>query len=292
MSWPLRSPCWACCLLIALTPTIVRAEGWLEMIRQDVRSPGPAPSEPSREKDHDHNDDWDCDDHHHHHHDHDHDSVFAELTGWAFLYGLTSPVWLPHGALEDDFGTELLFPRFPYDQAPGYMRDVSWPCGRRWAARLTAEYGGDLDDRDHLGGRLLFSTASRFGLDVQMQRFEERFPGGGHDRLWIGDANLVFRFAQNPCMQWRCGVGLNWLDDPIDTNYGFNFTYGADWYPARPWVLSATLDWGTLGRAELFRFRSTAGVLVNRVETYIGYEYLDIDRTQLNSLLAGVRIWF
>ena len=93
-------------------------------------------------------------------------------------------------------------------------------------------------------------------------------------------------------MQWRTGFGFNWLDDPVDTDFGFNFTYGADWYPARPWVLSATLDWGTLGHAELFRFHTTAGVLVNRVETYIGYKYLDIDRTQTNSLLAGVRIWF
>jgi hypothetical protein len=49
---------------------------------------------------------------------------------------------------------------------------------------------------------------------------------------------------------FRTGLGFNWLDDPIDTNFGFNFTYGADLFPRRPWVLSATIDWGTLGEAE------------------------------------------
>jgi len=42
----------------------------------------------------------------------------------------------------------------------------------------------------------------------------------------------------------------------------------------------------------LFRFRSTVGVLVLGMEAYTGYEYLDIDNTQLNSLIGGVRIWF
>jgi hypothetical protein len=52
------------------------------------------------------------------------------------------------------------------------------------------------------------------------------------------------------------------------------------------------IDWGTLGSAELFRFRTTAGVIVHGVEVFTGYEYLDIDRTQVGTLLGGVRIWF
>lgn len=60
----------------------------------------------------------------------------------------------------------------------------------------------------------------------------------------------------------------------------------------RPWVLSGTIDWGTLGRAELFRLRGTAGVIVNRFELYAGYEYLDVDRTQRNALVAGVSVWY
>ncbi len=81
-------------------------------------------------------------------------------------------------------------------------------------------------------------------------------------------------------------------DDPAETNFGFNFTYGVDFFPVRPWVLSSTVDWGTLGRSGLFRFQATAGAVVHRVETYAGYEYLDLGSTQVNSLIGGVRIWF
>jgi hypothetical protein len=275
------------CVLIALAPSIVRAEGWLETIRQDVRSPEPAPASPQPEQRKGHN--------RHHDRDHDDDSswhFYGDVPGWLLVYGITSPLWVPLTALGDDWDRELLFQRFPYDQAPGYMDDLLWPGADRWSARLSVEYGGDLDDRGKVGGRLLVSTTPRWGADVQMERLYEQLPGGSHDDLWLGDGNLVFRFAQSQFMLWRAGVGINWLDDPAGSEAGFNFTYGADWFPARPWVLSATLDWGTLGRAELFRFNGTAGVLINRVETYVGYEYLDIDRTHINSLLAGVRIWF
>ncbi len=71
-----------------------------------------------------------------------------------------------------------------------------------------------------------------------------------------------------------------------------NFTYGVDFFPKRPWVVSSTLDWGTLGHTDLFRFQTSAGLILNRLETYVGYEYFDLGRTQTNSLIGGVRIWF
>jgi hypothetical protein len=33
-------------------------------------------------------------------------------------------------------------------------------------------------------------------------------------------------------------------------------------------------------------------VTVQRFEFYTGYEYTDVDRMHLNSLIGGVRIWF
>ena len=112
------------------------------------------------------------------------------------------------------------------------------------------------------------------------------------DGLWLGDFNAIYRFAQSERAQFRAGLELNWLDDPVDTDIGFNFTCGADFFPQKPWILSATLDWGTLGSAELFRFRTSVGLIIHRVEVYSGYEYLDIDNSQINALLAGVRVWF
>jgi len=152
------------------------------------------------------------------------------------------------------------------------------------------------DNINGIDGRLLLSTSSRFGLDAQASHFEERRAGGGIDTLWVGDCNLVFRFAQAEKAEFRTGLGFNWLDGRESarrqSDFGFNFTYGADFFPVKPWVLSADLDAGNLGRAALVRFRTTGGILLHGVEAYTGYEYLDIGRSHQNLLVAGLRVWF
>lgn len=226
---------------------------------------------------------------------------------------VTSPFWLPHTALGDDFALSRSFAQYPYQSDDGYyvtgtltppaetslgaldrglrrLLPSRGPCDL--AGRLQVDWGGDLDDLECLDGHLLLSTASRFGLDTQAGYFREAVGSGRHDQLWLGDGNLVFRFAQSDVVEFRTGVGLNWLADRDRSNLGVNFTYGFDLYPVRPWVLSTELDWGTLGSAELFRFRGTLGVIVHGVEVFTGYEYLDIDRLHQNSLLAGLRLWF
>ena len=266
----------------------------------------------------------------HHHHDHDDEGwgmhVVTDEVGMGMIFrALTSPFWGPPVMLGDDYYVPGYFPRHPYCGVRGYMAGPAWlvdesyyadpydrdPLGeaypngsveppplvyggprRRWAGRFSAEYAENFGDLSRIGGHLLVSTTSRFGLDTEMHNFRENLPNATVDELWLGDCNLIFRFAQSPHMQWRIGMGMNWIDDPVDTDYGFNFTYGVDVFPCEPWVASATLDWGTLGRAELFRFRTTVGAVLFGVEPYAGYEYLDIDRTQINNLIAGVRIWF
>jgi len=292
-------------LLVLLSVSTASAGGRLGGLREDVRpspSPSPpsppAPSEPPPREVH----------HHHHHYNYDsddEDTAGLYAVGGLFVFmGVTSPFWAPHSALGDDFAVDGSFPQRPYQCGSGYMISPTWPgcceldfdrlrfTPRRWSGRLRADYGDDFGDLSRVGGHLLLSTTSRWGLDTEAYRFEENLPASASDQLWIGDCNLIFRFAQNERMQWRTGLGLNWMDDPAGTDFGFNFTYGVDYFPANPWILSATLDWGTLGSAELFHFRTTAGVVLLGIETYTGYEYYDIDRTQINSLIAGVRIWF
>ena len=170
----------------------------------------------------------------------------------------------------------------------------AWHSGssKRFSGRFTTEWAEQPGDLSRIGGRLQLNTTPRFGLDAQMDWLREPSTGPLEDELWLGDCNVVFRFAQSERAQFYSGVGFNWLDDPIDTDFGFNFTYGADLFPVKPWVVSSSIDWGSLGRAELFRFRTTAGLMINRVEVFAGYEYLDIDRTQVNTYVAGVGIWF
>ncbi|HUT13514.1 MAG TPA: hypothetical protein VMY42_23705 [Thermoguttaceae bacterium] len=307
--------CVAVFWLVALGASTACAQGLLGTMREDVRAPSSGSSSDGDDDDDDHRDHSRG----YHGHHHDDDSIFGEFFGTLAFYTVTSPWWAPPAAMGDSYDVELFFPRFPYDHTPGYMAISNQPVAvpedpmkfdpynpelgpvdfsrplpgmRTWSARLRGEFATDNNHLERIGGHLLLSTSSRWGLDTEMSFLEESLSGGGRDRLWLGDCNLVFRFAQSEHVQWRTGIGFNWLDDPAATNFGFNFTYGMDWFPARPWVVSSTLDWGTLGRAEQFRFRTTAGVLLRGLESYVGYEYYDLDRTQMNMLIGGVRVWF
>jgi hypothetical protein len=147
------------------------------------------------------------------------------------------------------------------------------------------------DGLDNLGGRLLVEDAPRVGFGASWNCLEER-DGDRRDTLNIGNCNLLYRFAQGDLGEFRAGLGMNWLNDSTAANIGFNFTYAADIYPRKPWVLSSEIDWGTLGKAQLFTFRTTAGVVFHHVETYAGYEYTDIGREHWDGLIAGLRFWF
>lgn len=293
--------------------------GELDAIRSDVRTRSPGSSStwgdgsPRRDRGRRRN---------YYGEDNGSDSVFGELFALLLLSGFlkgTEIILSPLRQLcEPASIPEYTFPRFPYDDAEGYMvagdqyggtrlslvddwrsdpsagyLDLSPPRPtRRWAGRFRVDYAADFDDIERLGGHLLLSTASGWGLDSQLDFFTERLPAGARDELWLGDCNLVYRLGKSEGCQARVGVGFNWLDDPLDTDFGFNFTYGLDFFPADPWVVSASLDWGTLGHAGLFHFRTTVGAVVHGVEAYTGYEYYDIGTTQENALIAGVRVWF
>lgn len=306
-------------LLVTIWPTSVCAQTELDTIRSDVRklpptSPEPAAT-PAPSRDHDKDDA--CSHGNRNGEtpsDAFNDGMFSAgcAVGWL---GFTSPYWLPR-ALLDDGNDEVHFPRFPYDNCRGYLVSSSWlddtvtaqpspdstqapPVDepltlptRRWGGQVRADYGDQFADVTMINGQLILETTSRVGIDTSIQYLSERLPNGGFDGLPLGDCNLVYRVAQHPQAQIRMGIGANWLTDTDQTDLGFNFTYGGDFFPRKPWVVSTAIDWGTLGHAGLFRFRTTAGVIINRVETYVGYEYLDIGTTQSNALIAGIRVWF
>ena len=289
-------------------------EGQLDSIRQDVRTPPPAsdspPSSASTEG----------------------KSFFWSLLDSGDNFGLgfcavclgtvTSPIWIPVTALHDDYSQCVRFARFPYDDTDGYLmvgpepvdlkegdqapsnvdpdQRALWekevaalaPQGSCFAGRLSGEYADSVNGLSRTSGELLLSTAGRFGMDTQWHYFNEQFPDRGSDHLWIGDWNLVFRFAQSEHAEFRTGFGFNWLNDPTDTNFGFNWTYGADFFPIKPWVFSTSMDLGRLGDAGLFHGRATVGVILNRFEVYTGYDYFDIGHVGISSLVGGVRLWF
>jgi hypothetical protein len=231
------------------------------------------------------------------------DSGLVTLAAYGVFGVVTTPFWGPRVLVDDDSIDPACFTCRPYcSDFPGCLvTDKSILCDEyreldddqyQWLLRTRVEYGADFDDLSRSGGQVLLDTACRFGLDAEVNEVRECRPSGCWDRLWLGDCNLVYRFAQSPRVQMRSGVGFSWMADTLGSDFGFNFTYGGDFYVRKPWVLSADIDWGRLGHAALFHGRATVGVQFRRVEVYTGYDYYDVGHVPIGGLVGGLRYWY
>ena len=221
----------------------------------------------------------------------DHDGFLIGLSGRMAAFVVSSPFWGPRVAVEDQGFHHGYFARYPYRHGRDGFMSVDYEGDSSWLIRVRAGYADDFDVMSRIGGQILFDHASRFGLDTEFNHQREGFRAPVEDELWMGDANVVYRFAQSTKLQMRSGIGFNWLSDGVGSDFGFNFTYGGDWFPLNPWVVSTEIDWGRLGAAGLFHGRATIGFHYHRAEVYTGYDYLDIGNTQIDSLIAGIRFW-
>lgn len=281
------------------------AAGTLGQFREDVRTPAPAEEDPPPKKQDkakekqpasSNNSNWwsstdDC---------HTDDDSSTDITGTFAIVGVvaTSPFWAPIALCGDDPIIAGYFAPYPYEGTSGSMvfdhgtTGEIPPAGYVWAIKVRGEYGDDFDSLTRYSGHVLVEHSNRWGFDSETNYWREALAGGGHDELWTGDANLLFRFAQSERAQFRAGLGANWLSDNVGTELGFNFTYSADFYPAKPLVLSSELDAGWLGEAWLIHLRTTIGVQWRQVEVYTGYDYREIGSTQLDGWISGVRVLF
>ncbi len=220
--------------------------------------------------------------------------LLGEIFGPALGFAVASPWWGPHVALADDLAVRPDYPAAPYfDDIPGRLLITSPAVTpvRGWAGRAGWHYGTDFGDLQWSTARLQMDTAARFGFDAEWTRWVES-TGRRNDSLSIGDANLLYRFAQSEQLEFHTGIGVNWLADGSDGEAGINFTYGISAFPARPWTLSAVLDAGTLGDAGYFHGRFGAGAVWRRLEVFTGYEVYRISDVTLDGPFAGVGLWF
>lgn len=292
----------AIALMIAtlIAPGQQSAAQTLQQLRSEVRVNDPEPAaSPDRDRD--------CDDHRDNFDD-DYDSDTysddeVELIGMLTGFVVTSPFWIPMTIADDNLGRAGFFPAFPYQYDVGYMLihpdeyyGVSGPRQPfNYAVRARSDYGTNFNGLDWVGGNVLAEFSTRFGIESEFRFYQDDLLAAGNqpaDTAWLGDANIFYRFAQSDWMQFRSGVGVNWLSDRQHTDVGFNFTYAADFYPTRPWVISGEFDWGILGDETLLHTRITTGLQYKGLEAYVGYDLIDIGKFQSNSLIAGVRLWF
>ncbi|MCU0878186.1 MAG: hypothetical protein MUF06_10410 [Pirellulaceae bacterium] len=288
-------------MLLVLTRPVAAGES-LAGLRADVRTPPSGSPEPQVEKPDKPSPQYD-DGYPNDYDDEEDDSMtlgaYAGLVSLGTLV-VASPFWYPHLMMGDSLQTPAYFSHYPYQYGDGYMLvDPAEALGLegsrvpyRWSVRARGEFGNGLDDLDWIGGRLLVETKSRWGVEGDFRYVLEDLGGGIHDDAWLGDGNVLFRFAQSEWLQFRTGLGVNYLSDREGTDLGFNFTYAVDAQPVRPLVFTAELDLGTLGNASVVHVRTTAGVVLGVSEAYIGYDLYDIGSTQIQGLVAGIQIWY
>ncbi len=287
-------------LLLALLANPLLAADSFDSVRNAVRVEEPEPPRaehpadpPAEKKKQSDNDPWDsqCDDD-----DDDDDSALAELAVGATLLVVSAPYWVPNTALEHKDAGPLLFAPAPYESSKGWMKYPNYsetPSDvYAWGSQIRAEYLDDFDSLTGVRARVLTEHTNRWGFDSETNYWRQSLARGVHDELWTGDANIVYRFAQNERMQMRSGIGLAWLADNQQADLGFNFTYGGDIYPLDPLVISAELDAGWIGHAWMIHLRSTVGVVYKQAEVYTGYDYLEIGNAQLDGLVAGVKFYY
>ena len=105
-------------------------------------------------------------------------------------------------------------------------------------------------------------------------------------------AVVALHRAGNLCDRATVTAGLNWLADDVGSELGVNFTYGADWFPRKPWTVSSVFDVGRLGDAGLFHNRTTVGAMVGRSEVFCGYDFLQLGGTNFHGPVAGIGLRF
>jgi len=231
---------------------------------------------------------------------------------------LVAPLSGPYYCLDDNFHNQSHFLPYPYSQQTTWPRqhgmqmcgsmwilheteesaqlkpstDGEPPLVKLWMANVSVEESNDFDGLNRINGRFLFDHACRLGVQGSWTFLDERLPCGCHDQLWLGDVNLMVRFAECERAQFRVGVGTRFLADRHDADAGINVVYGADFFPFKPVVISTLVDGGTLGSAGVFHARGTWGVMLQRWELFGGYDYLRIGSVDLQGPVLGLRVWF
>lgn len=269
---------------LIISPTIsIAQEGKLEDIRKETKEQDRKENKSSNNNNH----------RHHSKNSNSGDySFLGEIFGPIIFYTIVSPYYLPHHYWDEGFSEPIYFQPYPYYlNNPGYLIDYETEFTKKGAIDISSEYKIYRDSVFGVG--LNFNLRSNFRVEIQgdFNYLEEKLDNGNTDSLYLGNVNVLFRFAQNPYLLMRSGIGLNFLNDTED-EYGFNYTYSLDVFPVKPLFLSARIDLGGLGSAGFVRFRTAIGFIYKRLEANIGIETYNIGDASLVGLTGGLKWYF
>lgn len=270
-------------MLLSLTGAL-RAQGTLDDVREEVRDGG-------GEEDHDdHDDDWLGDD--------PGDELFGAFLedglGPLFRHTLFLPWSVPRLLLADETFEPAGLARRPGRRGDPYWRPSMDGVldGRKLAVRPSFELGTDFDDLERTGLGLVLDHSARLALEATWSRWREDLGAGGSDELDLGELSLVYRFAQGPRAAFWSGLGLNVLDDQVESDFGLDLTYGALFLPGERTSVELEADLGTLGDATLTHLGASVGWRLGPCELFAAYDRWEIGSAELPSYSLGLRGWF
>ena len=160
-----------------------------------------------------------------------------------------------------------------------------------WFMRGNAVAGGGSDDMTLAGVSLLAQIPGAIGLDLGVKTWREN-SSAYRDHLWIGDANVVYEFANHQYFRARMGVGINWLSDQLGADSGLNLTAGVDVRLTERWVLAVEGDVGTLGAADFLHSQISLARRFDKSELVLGYDYYDVGGVDLQGIFGGLQFRF
>lgn len=220
------------------------------------------------------------------------------LNGYAPLATTTKPTALSAGASEQDSGLAENTPPPEEDSVLASessiyksINKVTEPSLPGYS-RLSIEGGTNFGRLSRFGIRGRLERASILGLEASGNRFFERRSAGGSDALSLGDINLSGRLISDSVMRVRVGVGANWLNDQIDTNFGINLTASGELFFTEHLYTEFEFDGGRLGSSQLLHMRAQAGYVWGVTELFIGYDHYSIGSAKLHGLVSGVGLRF
>lgn len=231
--------------------------------------------------------------------DDDDDDDSSSSSGWCWSCGSSEESGGAGGGW--DMAPDMSRSNWPYpyyDGAPGYYlrADETRAVGvRRWNVRAHAGGAYVVEGLWRATGGLR-AGLGMFEMDTEWDWFHDPVT---RDSLTIGDFNLGIAALRGRQWVLRAGLGGRIMYDSQPTIEGrsgpaggFNFMTGFSVFPARPVVVSADFDVGSLGQAFVWKAGGRLGVMLGPLEVFAGADHTRIGKVGLTGINFGLGGWF
>jgi hypothetical protein len=214
------------------------------------------------------------------------DSEGDRALGRAALQVLFFPWTLPAAVVREYNVDGYSIPVYPYADEPAYtVGGEDAPSEVKRVARLRLRLGATARSPQLVSGTLAtqldFSLPFTLRLDYRL--FAEA-DGGTRSYAGLGNAEVLYRFAESAALCFFTGAGYVQWADVSGLSHGFGLIYGFEAFPIRPITFGSRLSIGKLGASYSFQWRSYIGVMISRYEVQVAYDHVDVGGAQLGGL--------